>query len=66
MDQVIDLPVLLVIANFVAGEEHCRQKAKLVTTNRVNSDYLQNLPTMPTIVPPYSANSVNNVLLVEG
>lgn len=57
--------VLLAIANSVAGEEHCMQKAKLAITNHVDSGFLQTLPTMPTNELLSLASSVNSVWPVE-
>lgn len=64
MDQDNVQLVLLVTVNFVADEEHCMQKVKLATMDHEVPDYLQSLPTMPTIVLLCSVNLVNIALQV--
>lgn len=65
MDQVNDLPALLVIASYAVDEERRMQKAKHATKVLASSDCSQSLPTMPTIVLLCSVSSVNNVLQAE-
>lgn len=65
MDLVNDLLVLLATVNFVAVEEHRRQKVKRAITNHVDLVLPQSLPTRPTNGLLYSVSLVNNVLPVE-